>query len=179
MVSADFHIPLFHKVYAGNINDSTEFRSIAEELSIQYRQLAQSCDHITVVFDKGNNSQEGFETLHNTPFHFVGSLVPSQHADLLEIPRRRFRTATTAGLEEVDVYRTQKEVFGQSRTIVVTFNQNLFDGEFQGLTQHLDKARRKLHDLQIQLQRRRRKYERRQSFHPGIGAKADPMDLLR
>ncbi len=53
LVSADFHtvrafrIPLFHKVYAGNINDSTEFRSVTEELSAHYRQLAQSCDHIT------------------------------------------------------------------------------------------------------------------------------------
>lgn len=155
LVSADFHIPLFHQVYAGNVNDSTEFRSIAEELSTHYRQLAQSCDHITVVFDKGNNSQEGFETLQGTPFHFVGSLVPSQHADLLQIPRRHFRTLTTAGLEEVEVYRTQKTVFGQSRTIVVTFNQNLLDGQLQGLTQHLDKARHKLRDLQIQLQRRR------------------------
>ena len=155
LVSADFHIPLFHQVYAGNVNDSTEFRSIAEELSTHYRQLAQSCDHITVVFDKGNNSQEGFETLQATPFHFVGSLVPSQHADLLQIPRRHFRTLTTAGLEEVEVYRTQKTVFGQSRTIVVTFNQNLLDGQLQGLTQHLDKARHKLRDLQIQLQRRR------------------------
>lgn len=155
LVSADFHIPLFHQVYAGNVNDSTEFRSIAEELSTHYRQLAQSCDHITVVFDKGNNGQEGFETLQGTPFHFVGSLVPSQHADLLQIPRRHFRTLTTAGLEEVEVYRTQKTVFGQSRTIVVTFNQNLLDGQLQGLTQHLDKARHKLRDLQIQLQRRR------------------------
>ena len=155
LVSADFHIPLFHQVYAGNVNDSTEFRSIAEELSTHYRQLAQSCDHITVVFDKGNNSQEGFETLQGTPFHFVGSLVPSQHADLLQIPRRHLRTLTTAGLEEVEVYRTQKTVFGQSRTIVVTFNQNLLDGQLQGLTQHLDKARHKLRDLQIQLQRRR------------------------
>jgi len=155
LVSADFHIPLFHKVYAGNVNDSTEFRSIAEELSTQYRQLALSCDHITVVFDKGNNSQEGFDTWHSTPFHFVGSLVPSQHADLLEIPRRRFRTLAAAGLEEVAVYRTQKKVFGQPRTIVVTFNQNLLDGQLQGLMQHLSKARHKLRDLQIQLQRRR------------------------
>jgi transposase len=155
LVSADFHIPLFHKIYAGNINDSTEFRSIVEELSTHYRQLAQSCDHITVVFDKGNNSQEGLETLERTPFHFVGSRVPSQHADLLEIPRRRFRTLTTAGLEQVAVYRTQKKVLGQPRTIVVTFNQNLLDGQLQGLTQHLRKARHKLRDLQIQLQRRR------------------------
>ena len=31
LVSADFHIPLFHKVYAGNVNDSTGFRSITAE----------------------------------------------------------------------------------------------------------------------------------------------------
>ena len=155
LVSADFHIPLFHKVYAGNVNDSTEFRSITEELSTHYRQLAESCDHITLVFDKGNNSEQAFESLQNTPFHFVGSLVPSQHSELLAISRQQFRTLTQPGLEGVEVYRTQKKVFGQVRTIVVTFNQNLYDGQLQGLTAHLGKARRKLRDLQTQLQRRR------------------------
>jgi transposase len=155
LVSADFHIPLFHKVYAGNVNDSTEFRSITEELSTHYRQLAESCDHITLVFDKGNNSEEAFESLRNTPFHFVGSLVPSQHSELLAISRKQFRTLTQAGLEGVEAHRTQKKVFGQPRTIVVTFNRNLYDGQIQGLTAHLGKARRKLRDLQTQLQRRR------------------------
>ena len=155
LVSADFHIPLFHKVYAGNVNDSTEFRCITEELSTHYRQLAESCDHITLVFDKGNNSEESFESLQNTPFHFVGSLVPSQHSELLAVSRRQFRTISQAALEGVEVYRTQKKVFGQLRTIVVTFNQNLYDGQLQGLTTHLSQARRKLRDLQTQLQRRR------------------------
>jgi hypothetical protein len=62
---------------------------------------------------------------------------------------------TQPGLEEVEVYRTQKKVFGQARTIVVTFNPNLYDGQLQGLTAHLSKAWRKLRDLQTQLQRRR------------------------
>ena len=155
LVSADFHIPLFHKVYAGNVNDCTEFRSITEELSTHYRQLAESCEHITLVFDKGNNSEEAFESLQNTPFHFVGSLVPSQHSELLTIPRAQFRTLAQLGLEDVEAYRTQKKVFGQPRTIVVTFNQNLYDGQFQGLTIHLDKARGKLRDLQSHLERRR------------------------
>jgi transposase len=154
LVSADFHIPLFHKVYAGNVNDSTEFRSITEELSTHYRQLAQSCQHITLVFDKGNNSEEAFASLQNTPFHFVGSLVPAQHSALLLIPRRQFRTLWHAGLEEVEAYRTEKKVFGQARTIVA-FNPNLYHGQLQGLTTHLGKARRKLRDLQTQLQRRR------------------------
>src|SRR6266699_3479938 len=171
MVSADFHIPLFHKVYAGNVNDSTEFRSITEELSTHYRQLAESCDHITLVFDKGNNSEEAFETLQNTPFHSVGSLVPSQHSELLAIPRRQFRTLTQSGLEGVEAYRTQKKVFGQPRTIVVTFNQNLYDGQLQGLHTHLSKARRKLRDLQTQLQRRRQGKVK--------GGKAPTLDSVR
>ena len=153
LVSTDFHIPLFHRVYAGNIHDSVEFRSITEDLAAHYRDLAQSCDHITLIFDKGNNSAEAFQTLTETPFHFVGSLVPTQHSDLLAVPRRRFRALTTPQLEEVEVYRTQKKVFGGARTVLVTFNQNLFDGQLQGLTISLNKARRKLRDLQQQLKR--------------------------
>ncbi|MFN0103333.1 MAG: IS1634 family transposase [Bryobacteraceae bacterium] len=155
LVSADFHIPLFHKVYAGNVNDSTEFRSITEELSTHYRQLAESCDHITLVFDKGNNSEQASASLLNTPFHFVGSLVPSYHAELLTISRHQFRTLTHPGLDGVEVYRTQKIVFGQPRTIVMTFNQSLYDGQLQGLTAHLGKAEQKLRDLQTLLQSRR------------------------
>ena len=153
LVSADFHVPLFHTVYAGNVHDSVEFRSITEELATRYRQLAQSCEHITLVFDKGNNCTEAFDTLDPTPFHFVGSLVPTQHADLLAISRRQFQALATPRLEAVEVYRTQKKVFGQMRTVVVTFNPNLYEGQLQGFTTNLDKARGKLRQLQRQLQR--------------------------
>jgi transposase len=153
LVSTDFHIPLFHRVYAGNIHDSVEFQSITQDLAAHYRDLAQSCDHITLIFDKGNNSAEAFQTLTKTPFHFVGSLVPTQHTDLLAVPRRRFHALTTPQFEGVEVYRTEKKVFGGTRTVLVTFNQNLFDGQLQGLTITLNKARRKLRDLQQQLNR--------------------------
>jgi len=153
LVSTDFHIPLFHRVYAGNVHDSVEFRSITEDLAAHYRDLAQSCDHITLIFDKGNNSAEAFQTLDQTPFHFVGSLVPTQHSDLLAVPRRRFRTLPPSRLEGVEVFRTEKKVFGRTHTVLVTFNQNLLDGQLQGLTASLNKARRKLRDLQQQLKR--------------------------
>lgn len=155
LVSTDFHLPLFHRVYAGNVADSTEFRSVTEELAAHYRQLAQSCEHITLVFDKGNNSEPAFDTLEATPFHFVGSLVPSQHPDLLAIPRRQFRVLTTERLDGVEVYRTQKKVFGRPYTVVVTFNQNLLHGQLQGLTANLRKARRQLRDLERKLKLRR------------------------
>jgi transposase len=153
LVSADFHIPLFHTVYPGNVHDSVEFRSVTDELAAHYRDLAQSCEHITLIFDKGNNSEDAIATLSDTPFHYVGSLVPTQHPDLLAVSRSRFRTLTHPRLDEVEVYRTEKKVLGRPHTIVVTFNQNLYDGQIQGLTVNLIKARRQLRDLQYRLKR--------------------------
>jgi len=161
LVSGDFHVPLFHQVYAGNVHDSVEFRSVTEELATHYRDLARACEHITLIFDKGNNSEGAFDTLDETPFHFVGSLVPSQHRDLLGIPRRRFRALASARLEGVEAYRTQKQVFGQPYTIVVTFNPNLYQGQLQGLTTNLRKARQKLREVQQKLRQRREGRQKR------------------
>jgi transposase len=154
LVSTDFHVPLLHRVYTGNVNDAPAFETISAELAERYRQLAQGCDHITLIFDKGNNSAEAFQTLDQSPFHFVGSLVPSQHPDLLKIPSEQLRPLG-ARLEGVSAYRTRKKVFGQERTVLVTFNEYLLEGQMQGISASLEKARRKLHALQQNLLRHR------------------------
>ena len=38
---------------------------------------------VTLVFDKGNNSGESLERVRHDLFRFIGSLVPTQHLDLL------------------------------------------------------------------------------------------------
>jgi transposase len=155
LVSTDFHVPLFHKVYAGNVNDCTIFATITEELRVRYQELARDCEHITLIFDKGNNGDDAFATLDATDFHFVGSLVPSHHAELLDVPSSRYEPLTGERLKEVRAYRTQKVIYGQERTIVVTHNDNLLYGQLQGLTAALDKARNQLREIQTKLRRRR------------------------
>jgi transposase len=108
-----------------------------------------------LVFDKGNNSKDAFLTLDDTDFHFVGSLVPTQHKDLLEVPLRRFQPLQGQRLKDCLAYRTQRTVFGQERTVVVTYNENLLQGQLQGITHDLDKTRRKLREIQTRLRRRR------------------------
>lgn len=154
LVSTDFHVPLLHKVYAGNINDSTAFQTLSEELAQRYRQLAQGCEHITLIFDKGNNSAQAFQSLDPTAFHFIGSLVPSQHADLLQIPARQFTALRGRRLAGVWACRRKKKIFGQERTVVVTFNEHLLEGQMQGIQANLQKARRKLNELQASLRQR-------------------------
>src|SRR5881397_3745439 len=155
LVSTDFHVPLFHKVYAGNVNDSTIFQTVTDELAVRYRHLAQACEHITLIFDKGNNSTESFDTVENSPFHFIGSLVPSQHSDLLQIPLGQFGALAGEQFECCRAYRTAKVIFGQERRVVITYNDHLLEGQLQGINASLQKARRKLDQLQAVLGRRR------------------------
>ncbi|NNM86900.1 MAG: IS1634 family transposase [Phycisphaerae bacterium] len=154
VVSTDFHVPLFHKVYAGNISDATTFQSVAEELRQLYANLARDCQHITLVFDKGNNSAEAFERVEASAFHFVGSLVPTQHMDLLQVPLRKYAPLSGTRLKDCLAYRTRKVVFGHERTVVVAYNENLLHGQLQGLNSNLEKTRRRLAEIQQVLRRR-------------------------
>jgi hypothetical protein len=93
--------------------------------------------------------------LDDSDFHFVGSLVPSHHLDLLDAPARVYQPLAGERLKDCRAYRTKQVVFGQERTIVVTHNDNLLHGQLQELTAGLEKARTKLRELQLRLRRRR------------------------
>ena len=148
MVSWDFHVPLFSRVYAGNQPDSVTFSEVLDDLVARYQMFRERCQRVTLVFDKGNNSQENIQSLDDSPYYVIGSLVPTQHSDLLDIPLEKFRGLEGPLFEGLRVYRTEKEVFGQPRTIVVTRSQALLRGQIRGIRQHLSKKVRALQDLQ-------------------------------
>jgi len=153
LVSTDFNIPLFSRVYPGNQPDSVTFGSVTQELIERYRVLAKNLEHVTLVFDKGNNSEENLEALGPSPYHVVGSLVPTQHPDLLEVPLDKFQSFQDARLEGVTAFRTSKKVFGRHWTIVATHSQELLEGQLRGIAQVLGKRRQALGELQGKLKR--------------------------
>lgn len=153
LVTADFHVPLLHTTYPGNQHDAPTFASVTDALAARCQQLADGAQHITVIFDKGNNSSDNLAAVDATPYHFVGSLVPTQHLDLLEIPREEFRSLSPDGLPGVSAYRTQKKVFGRKRTVVVTYNENLFVAQSKTLLREIGKRQQRLRDLVCRLER--------------------------
>ncbi len=118
LVTTDFHIPLLHQVYPSDRPDSKQFEGITDGLTRRYQALAQHCQDITLVFDKGNNSAGNLRRVEEGPFHFVGSLVPSQHADLLAISLEQFTSVQDARCAGVRAYRTTRKVLGVKRTVV-------------------------------------------------------------
>lgn len=105
---------------------SPTFASLTDKLVARYRQLVNGAEHVTLVFDKGNNSRDNLDAVADSLYHFIGSLVPTQHTELLDIPMRRFHSLEQEGYPGVRVYRTKKQVFGVERTVLVTYNDNLF-----------------------------------------------------
>ena len=153
MTSADFHIPLLHMVYGGNINDAKQFGSVINELVNRYKRLTEACPRITLVFDKGNNSQDNLDAFKATEMHFVGSLKLNQCKELLKVPLRKYRDLKGPGLQELKAHRTRQKVFAEERTILITYNENLLAGQLQGLGHNIRKCTAELRELTKKLQR--------------------------
>lgn len=170
MVSTEFNIPLFSEVYPGNQPDPVTFASVTEALVERYRLLAKDKQHVTLIFDKGNNSEDNLRELVDSPYHLVGSLVPSHHSDLLEIPLKEFAAPSDPRLEGTTAHRTAKKIFGHDWTIVVTRSEELLQGQLRGIAQHLRKRRRALAELQHKLKR---------SQQPGAKGKGYTLESLQ
>ena len=157
LVTADGDVPLLHHCYAGNQHDATTFGDVVTEISQRCGELSQGVGDITLVFDKGNNSEDNLDMVAEAQLHFVGSLVPTQHQDLLAIGRDRMHRLDQTQLPAVWSYRTKKTVFGVERTVLVTFNRPLFQAQTKTLRREINKRQRKLERLQASLARSARK----------------------
>jgi transposase len=131
--STDHHIPLASKVLDGNTADVRAFEAALPELVARLEQIGVEPSSVTVVFDKGNNSAANLELVDAAGIGFVGSLVPSHHRDLLDVTDDRF--APVEGIDGVVAYRTDKEVFGALRTVVVTRSDEFLAKQLVGLGQ--------------------------------------------
>ena len=152
VVSVDGGIPLVSHTYAGNRPDVTQFATLVKELVARFGALSQSAD-LTLVYDAGQNSEDNAELIDASALHFVASLPPSDHPELLAIPKRRYHPVDTVRFPGLTAFETTKIVFGVQRRIVVTHSQNLHDMQSRGFDQTLAKAHRQLGELAARLAR--------------------------
>jgi transposase len=156
VVSIDGRVPLVSHAYPGNSPDVSEFPTMVGELAGRFEALCGDEDgvgRLTLVFDAGQNSAENYELIEDLPFHFVGSLPPSDHPDLLAVPKARYRVVDKERFPGLRAFETTKEVFGAFRRIVVTHSQTLHDKQSAGFDQTVAKARHQLGTLAARLAR--------------------------
>lgn len=154
VVTRDHGIPIVSHPYPGNRPDVAEFCAIVDELASRYTAMADGAG-LTVVFDAGQNSAANFAHLHDNGLHFVGSLPPSDHPDLLAIPATDYQPVDPDRFPGLSAVETTVQALGATHRAVLTHSQNLHHKQSRGFDQTLAKATRQLDELAATLARGR------------------------
>lgn len=155
VVSVDGGVPLVSHAYGGDRPDVTQFPEMVDELVARFEALGGPPAGLTLVYDAGQNSAGNQAIIDDSPLSFVGSVPPSDHPDLLAVPKSRYRALDNVRFPGVTAFETRKAIFGVERRVVVTHSQNLHDLQVRGFEQTLGKARRQLAEIQARLKRGR------------------------
>jgi len=132
LVARESRLPLYYKIYPGNLHDSRLFAEVMNEMFGVVSGLNSTKDRLTVVVDKGMNSDDNFTWIDDhARVHFVTTYSTHFAEELAAIPLDRFEPVETeknrlivaAGHpeERVIVTRTHGEFWGKERSVVVTY----------------------------------------------------------
>jgi transposase len=151
LVTRDFQVPLFHRVYEGNIPDVSLFPTLARELIARHREVCGAATDATLVFDKGNVSEDAMEELVVARQPFIAAVPLNRLPELSATPLDQF--------EEVPAFPGAKalagdaQAWGASCRAVVAYTESFFTQQLAGVTQNLVKCQKKLLDLEKTLRK--------------------------
>jgi transposase len=153
IVTRDGGVPIVSRPYPGDRPDVTQFPTVVEHLMDRYRQLVDQVESLTLVYDAGQNSTDNHALVEDSEIGFVGSLPPSDHPDLLALPKTRYRSVDPDRFPGLTYVDTTVTALGVTRRAVLTHSQTLHDKQSRGFTQTMAKAIGRLVDLQARLAR--------------------------
>jgi transposase len=156
MISPDFSIPLIYEAYPGNTNDAKEFANMVNRLKYRCKALSGKDNAVTMVFDRGNNSEDNIKLLvsDDNPCHYVGGLKKGQAPDLWAVPKEEYTPLLGDSFTGQSSYRMEIEVFGKRVTGLIVHNPKLEKGQVQGINNNIDKTRKKLCEIYERLIKR-------------------------
>jgi transposase len=151
MVTRDeCNLPLMHETYEGNIPDVTHFKQVLVLMERRFKAIGLELPEVTLVFDKGNNSEDAYKFLDSKGIHFVSSIRPSMKVSkpLLTEPLSKYEELwTKENGRKVFGYRTTTSVYlsnGKQNTLIVTFDEDTFALQEYNLDKSINKAVSKL-----------------------------------
>ena len=155
LVDRKTEVPLFYKIYPGNQHDSKLFHRVIDEMFGVLCCFNQTKQKLTVVFDKGMNSEDNIDFIdeHNR-IHFITTYSPYFIEELAETSLDHFhpvdieknRILREEGREEDQLiaYRASAKLWGCQRTVVITYNPKSYRKQALTLSRKLDTVREQL-----------------------------------
>jgi len=160
LCSREHGIPLWHRTYGGNVADATCFSEALPRLKQRMVDLGRNLESLTVVYDKGNVSQDNQRQVDESKLHYVSALTVASQRDLVDEANPLLTPVEIKAGETVPAYRCQKEIWGAERTVIVLVSERLRQGQMSGVMQHVGKAQQWLAEQANTLRRGRQRRNR-------------------
>ena len=150
------NVPLMHETYEGNVPDVSHFKQVLALMERRFKAIGLELSEITLVFDKGNNSEDAYKFLDSKRIHFVSSIRPSMNVSkpLLDMSLSEYEELwTKKNGRKVFGYRTITTAYlGKQNTLIATFDEDTFALQQYNLDESVNKALLKLKEfIKVQL----------------------------
>lgn len=146
LVTKDFQVPLFHRVYDGNLPDVSLFSSLARDLLARHRAACGRKARGILVFDKGNVSEDAMEQLVVSGQPFIAAVPLRRLPELAALPLDRFEDVPA--FPGTKALEAEAEAWGTSCRAVLAYTESFFTQQLEGVTHNLVKCQKKLGDLE-------------------------------
>lgn len=151
LVARGSKLPLYYCVYPGNLHDSNQFGRVAEEMFGVAGELCSTKERLTVVIDKGMNSEENFAWIdEHTRVHFITTYSTYFAKELAQTSLDKFETVDTEKNrclpkdDQILAYRSKGHYWGKNRTVIVTYNPRSARKQAYTLDEKLETVRQEL-----------------------------------
>lgn len=145
LTTREFQIPLLHKTYDGSCPDVKFFPDIVKNLLQRHAAVCGNQDS-TLVFDKGNLSEETREKLLYSEIHFIAGVKSSVLPKVFATPIDQFQEALK--MPGTKFYERIVELDGKSCKAVVSYSESFFTEQLAATTATMTKCQNQLKDLQ-------------------------------
>ena len=149
---------MYYSVYPGNLHDSRHFEAIMDEMFGIVCGLYDTKQRLTVVIDKGMNSEDNFSWIdEHARIHFITTYSTYFAQDLATVHLDHFEPVDmekNRQLEEEDrllAYRTKGEYWGKERTVIVTYNPRTARKQAYTLESKLETLRNELFSMRAKV----------------------------
>jgi len=146
VTTKDIGLPLCSHVYEGNTNDQTEFLTYFNLLKARIPNYDPNV--MTLIFDGGSNSKINFDAIET---HYICSFSLSSCKQLYDYDLSEFEKITING-KVIPVYRSTQNIWNADRVCIVTYSDDLFNGQVKELNNNIVAVKDALTSLSNQLQ---------------------------
>lgn len=151
LLSRDSRIPLFHKVYEGNITDVTLFQQAAKEMIDFHRSTYGKNSQAIMTFDKGNVCDDGMEVLVVAQQPFIAAMPLNRLPEVTLHPLECFENVSE--MPGTKAMTMEIQLWGAACRAVLTYTESFFTQQLNGVIYNLTKCQKRLADLEKSLQK--------------------------